>query len=117
MKTKILLIILALIITIVPLGASAISTVEGWQAASDKAIYLDINQLNNEINRINARKGLTDSRKELLVNIAKADIQILEKMREDIAKETDLRMAKKDYKSIKTIFTHMKSGLRSAAGI
>jgi len=117
MKLKVLFVSLAIALMLTPVAVSAVSGVAGYQAASDKAIYLDTNQLNNEIARINARKGLTDSRKQLLINIAKADIQILENMKTDIHNETNLSMAKKNYKSIKLIFSGMKTGLREAEGV
>lgn len=118
MKTRILFVTFAVAAMLLPTTVFASSSsVAKYQTAGNKSISIDVSWFNKEISILNARKGLTDSRKAFLVSIANSDIEILNKMSVNLGQETDVRMAAKDYKSIKVIFSYMKSGIREAAGL
>jgi hypothetical protein len=114
MKIKILLAALALLVILIPAIGSAGTTVETYKTNGAIKIDADIAWFNKEKAYIDGKGRLTTERKTFLKNIADKDIAVLQQMKDDLNKATDLKSAKQDYKSINYVYSGLKNGLKDA---
>ncbi|MEI6040411.1 MAG: hypothetical protein WCP93_03625 [Candidatus Berkelbacteria bacterium] len=108
---------LAIAAMLIPSAVFASSTADQIAAKQTKSysrITTSIAWFNKEITIINSKKGITADRKAFLINVVNADIAIMNQMKTDISKVTDLPTVKKDYNSINLIYDGLKSGVKAA---